>query len=73
MAPTGSKFVAPSDPPPSRLKEETRIQQEVQERLTHLVDRAKSGMDRVKSQRGGSVVVFVPHRVRWPHKFVLSG
>ena len=73
LAPTGSEFVAPTVPPPSRLREEARIQQEVQERLTHLADRAKSGVDRVKSQRGGSVDVFVPHRVRWPHEFVLSG
>ena len=30
-------------------------------------------MTKLKSQRGGSVDVFVNHKVRWPHEFVLSG
>ena len=60
-------------PPPSRLREEARIQEEVQSRLRHLADNAKPGMTKLKSQRGGSVDVFVNHKVRWPHEFVLSG
>ena len=59
-------------PPPSRLREEARIQEEVQSRLRHLADTAKPGMTKLKSQKGGSVDVFVNHKVRWPHEFVLS-
>ena len=60
-------------PPPSRLREEARIQEEVQTRLRHLADNVKPGMTKLKSQRGGAVDVFVNHKVRWPHEFVLSG
>ena len=38
-----------------------------------MADNAKPGMTKLKSQRGGSVDVFVNHKVRWPHEFVLSG
>ena len=38
-------------PPPSRLREETRIQEEVQSRLRHLADNVKPGMGKIKSQR----------------------
>ena len=31
------------------------------------------GKPKIKSQRGGSVEVFVPHRVKWPHEFILAG
>ena len=58
LASTGSKFVAPTVPPPRRLREEARIQQEVQKRLTHLADRAKSGMDRVKVRSGSPMNLF---------------
>ena len=54
-------------PPPSRLREEARIQEEVQSRLRHLADNVKPGMGKIKSQRGGAVDVFVNHKVRWPH------
>ena len=60
-------------PPPSYLREEARIQEEVQNRLRHLADNMKPGMGKIKSQRGGAVDVFVNHKVRWPHEFVLSG
>ena len=60
-------------PPPSRLREEARIQEEVQNRLRHLADNVKPGMGRIKSQRGGAVDVFVSQKVRWPLEFVLSG
>ena len=59
-------------PPPSRLREEVRIQEEVQNRLRHLADNMKPGMGKIKSQRGGAVDVFVNDKVRWPHEFVLS-
>ena len=60
-------------PPPSQLREEARIQEEVQSRFRHLADNVKSGMAKLKSQRGGSVDAFVNHKVRWPHEIVLSG
>ena len=59
--------------PPSHLREEARIQEEVQNRIRHLADNVKPGMGKIKSQRGGTVDVFVSHKVRWPHEFVLSG
>ena len=52
---------------------EAKSQEEVQARLKHLVDNAKPGKDRIKSQRGGSVEVLVANRVKWPHEYVLSG
>ena len=60
-------------PPPNKLREEARIQLEVQNRLKQLADQARPGTEKVKSQRGGSVEVFVQNRVKWPHEFVLSG
>ena len=60
-------------PPPSWLREEARIQEEVQSRLRHLADNVKPGMGKIKSQKDGAVDVFVNHKVRWPHEFVLSG
>ena len=68
-----SVHVPHSIPPPSRLRGEARIQEEVQSRLRHLADNVKPGMTKLKSQRGGSVDVFVNHKVSWPHEFVLSG
>ena len=56
-----------------QLRHEAKIQEEVQARLKHLVDNAKPGKDKIKSQRGGSVDVFVTNRVKWPHEYVLSG
>ena len=60
-------------PPPDKLREEARIQLEVQNRLKQLSEQAAPGTDKIKSQRGGSVEVFVKNRVKWPHEFVLSG
>ena len=40
-------------PPPSRLREEARKQEEVQNRLRHLADNVKPSMGKIKSQRGG--------------------
>ena len=80
LAHTGLKEVGVASPsvqsvhnisPPSRLREEAGIQ--VQNRLRHLADYVKPGMRKIKSQRGGAVDVFVNHKVRWPHEFVLSG
>ena len=60
-------------PTPDKLKQEAYIQKEVQARLLHLVDKAKPGTDKIKSQRGGSVDMFVSKRVKWPHEYVLAG
>ena len=60
-------------PPPSVLRQEACIQQEVQQRLQELAKNVHSGNGRVKSQRGGSIDIFVSNRVKWPHEYVLSG
>ena len=82
VAHTGLKGVGLTSPPvqtvdnilpPSHLREGARIQEEVQNRLRHLADSVKPDMGKIKSQRGGAVDVFVSHKVRWPHEFVLSG
>ena len=57
-------------PPPDKLRHELNIQEQLQERLRQLAKNAIPG--KIKSQRGGSVEVFVPHRVKWPHKFILA-
>ena len=33
---------------------------------------SKPGTEKIKSQRGGSVEVFVNNRVKWSHQFVLA-
>ena len=60
-------------PIPDKLRQEAYIQKEVQARLLHLADRAKAGTEKIKSQRGGFVDVFVSKRVKWPHEYVLAG
>ena len=60
-------------PPPSILRQEARIQQEVQQRLQDLAKNVHSSNGRAKSQRGGPVDIFVSHRVKWPHEYILSG
>ena len=40
-------------PPPDKLREEARIQLEVQSRLKQLAEQAAPGTDKIKSQRGG--------------------
>ena len=59
-------------PPPNRLRKEARIEEEVQNNLRHLADNIKPGINEIESKRGGAVDVFVNHKVRWPHEFVLS-
>ena len=46
-------------PPPDKLREEARIQLEVQNRLKQLPEQAAPGTEKIKSQRGGSVEVLV--------------
>ena len=50
-----------------------RYNRQVQERLRHLADNLVQGNDKIKSQRGGGVDVYVKNKVRWPHEFVLTG
>ena len=58
-----------------RLCEEAKIQAEVQNRVRQLADNAKPGTEKIKSQRGWGwgLLMSVSNRVKWPHKFVLSG
>ena len=54
-------------PSPSDLRQDAKIQQEVQLRLRELADNAGKGNEKIKSQRGGSVDVYVGKRIKWPH------
>ena len=47
------------------LRSDALIQAQVEQRLRVLVDENKSGT-KIKSLRGGSVDVVIPHRVKWP-------
>ena len=55
------------------LRPDIYIQNQVEKRLKDLADSVKTGNCRQKSLRGGSVEVIVPNRVKWPHKYILSG
>ena len=68
-----SVHMAHNIPKPCQLREEARVQEEVQSRLRHLADNVQLSIGKIKSQRGGAVDVFVNHKIRWPHEFVLSG
>ena len=61
---TSTGLVSNQIPTPDKLRQEAYIQKEVQVRLLHLVDRAKAGTDKIKTQRGGSVEVFISKRVK---------
>ena len=75
----GWMFLRPQSPsvgdmsPPDRLRHELNIQEQVQERLRQLAENAIPGKPKIKSQRGGPVEVFVPHRDKWPHECILAG
>ena len=60
-------------PPPAALRQEARIQQEVQQRLHELSEKSHTGNGKIKSQRCGPVDFFVNHRIKWPHEYVLAG
>ena len=52
------KNVVPGQiPPPAALRQEVRIQQEVQQRLHELSEKIHSGNGKVKSQRGGGQLI----------------
>ena len=49
------------------------IQEQVENRLKELSGLNKKGIEsKIKSQRGGSVDVYVNQTVKWPHEFVLA-
>ena len=54
------------------LRQNTIVQAQVEKRLRELSEADKSGIKQ-KSLKGGPVEVIVPHRVKWPHEYVLSG
>ena len=64
---------AASLPTIDHLKANDSIQKVVSERLSELKHLNSTGMSQqLVSQRGG-VEVFVKHKVRWPHEYVLAG
>ena len=52
------------------MRQEQKIQEEVQLRLKELAENVKTGN---KSQRGGPTDVYVGNRVKWPQEYVLTG
>ena len=54
------------------LRQNTIVQAQVEKWLRELSEADKSGIKQ-KSLRGGPIEVIVPHRVKWPHEYVLSG
>ena len=71
VAQVGSETSLPSL---QMIKHDQQIQAQVDQRLRQLADIAQTGTcNKVKSQCGGQVDVFVRTRVKWPHEFVLSG
>ena len=56
------------------IRHNKMIQEQVEERIRQLSNSDKKGTDpRVKSQRGGSVDIFVKEKIKWPHEYVLAG
>ena len=55
------------------LRQDRSIQSQVDERLKELSNMAQGTDQKIKSQRGDPVDIFVKNRVKWPHEFVLSG
>ena len=50
------------------------IQDQVEERIRQLSNSDKKGtVPRIKSQRDGSVDIYVKEKVKWPHEYVLAG
>ena len=56
------------------LRHDRSIQDQIEARIRQLSNTDVKGMDpKYKSQRGGSMDIFVKERVKWPHEFVLAG
>ena len=68
---TGSASVQTIIPSLSVLQSNSRIQDQVDQRLRQLTELNEAG--KLKSQRGGNEAVFVKKQVRWPQNFILGG
>ena len=56
------------------LRHDRSIQDQVEAWIRQLSNTDVKGTDlKYKSQRGGSMDIFVKERVKWPHEFVLAG
>ena len=56
------------------LRHDRSVQDQVEARIRQLSNSEVKGTDpKYKSQRGGTMDVFVKERVKWPHEFVLAG
>ena len=56
------------------LRHDRSVQDQVEDRIRQLSNTDVKGTDpKHKSQRGGSMDIFVNERVKWPHEFVLAG
>ena len=57
------------------IRANNEIQCSVEERIKELQHLAKTCMseNKIKSQRGCQVDVFIKNRIKWPHEFVLAG
>ena len=56
------------------LRHNRSVQDQVEARIRQLSNTDVKGTDpKYKSQRGGTMDVFVKERVKWPHEFVLAG
>ena len=56
------------------IRHDKLVQEQVEERIRQLSNSDKKGTDpRIKSQRGGSVDIYVKEKVKWPHEYVLAG
>ena len=65
---------SPSIPSLADIRQDAYIQQKVDQRIKELQQLSNPGMDtKIKSLRGGTVDIFVKHRVKWPHELVLAG
>ena len=63
-----SNSIHPTFPTPGQIKNDELIQQQVQERLKQLSENLSQGKEKIKSQRDGSVDVYVNNRVKLPHQ-----
>ena len=74
QAVNGTQINAHTLPSLSSIRQNTNIQQQVDQRIHELSLLAKTGTDsKIKSQRGGPVEVYIKNKVKWPHEYVLAG
>ena len=74
LKPSSVEEVGNNMPSLHTLWNDRSIQDQIQDRLRELSGVDKKGTDlKIKSQRGGSVDIFVKERVKWSHEYVLAG